>query len=666
MIIEHRPSVRKIDPLISVIKSCPFFSDMSIYKIRGLLPYFKKKILHQDEILFNRGENSNSIYILTQGKLVGTLEILEGGEKIVEIINTVEIVGELEVISGETRSFTVKALEYSELLEFPSHLFIQLFQKNQHHTLEVMKLISRRSVEAIKLITKKKPQQFIVIFTNKQNLSIESFIENLSNNIKHYPQIIMPHQTMTASERRVFVDSLDQMIEELNHNQDKEQKHRIVFIDQYQPELFKFLTEQNSRFYLLANGDDHVFLDIFAKEIIDQLNYTKKEGANIPLSLILLHQDNVKQPKYTKHWLTKSDFQLVHHVKLNDHLNYQRLIRFAIGRATGLVLSGGGMRGYAHLGVIKALLERNIDIDMIGGVSVGASVAAYYSAFPNYEKIQKMSKVGAKSIRNSFRFRNLTLPVISIFNGRIATKLAQDIFKDQCMEDLWIPCFCLSANISTISEMVHRTGPIWQAVRSSNSLPGLMPPVVINGELHCDGGIVNNLPVDVMRKFLGPRSKIIASEVTYLSKDDTHYCFPPSFSLKESILYKLGLSRKYYRVPHFMDTFLKSLLLGAAAKEKQNSLAADLLIHPDMSHFHTFKIKKNDAEKLILSGYQETLRQLEIKNFGSLNKKEKKLEENKLEIKPINSFERITKSEKSTISLTQSTTGDQSSVLKLN
>ena len=172
-----------------------------------------------------------------------------------------------------------------------------------------------------------------------------------------------------------------------------------------------------------------------------------------------------------------------------------RIVRYVSRREVGLVLSGGGARGFAHAGVVRAIQEAGLPIDVIAGVSMGAVMAAGYAFSEQWEETIPLIKAQLEGV-----FSDYTLPFVSLARGRRFDRYLQALFGDASIEDLRMPYFCVSSNLTRADTVVHRTGPLWRAIRASGSLPGLVPPVVDDGDLLYDGGLLNNLPVDLMRK----------------------------------------------------------------------------------------------------------------------------------------------------------------------
>ncbi|KOG97294.1 lysophospholipase [Saccharomyces eubayanus] len=185
------------------------------------------------------------------------------------------------------------------------------------------------------------------------------------------------------------------------------------------------------------------------------------------------------------------------HRHKNDFL---RLARILSGQAIGLVLGGGGARGISHLGVIQAIEEQGIPIDVIGGTSIGSFVGGLYAKdydlVPIYGRVKKF----AGRISSIWRMlTDLTWPVTSYTTGHEFNRGIWKTFGDTRIEDFWIQYYCNSTNITDSVQEIHSFGYAWRYIRASMSLAGLLPPLEENGSMLLDGGYVDNLPVTEMR-----------------------------------------------------------------------------------------------------------------------------------------------------------------------
>ena len=225
------------------------------------------------------------------------------------------------------------------------------------------------------------------------------------------------------------------------------------------------------------------------------LRQERSRHARFRKTLILLHPAGTPGPRDTMRWLNERHVDRHFHIRADNRDDLGRIVRYVSRREIGLVLSGGGSRGFAHAGIIRAIHEAGLPIDVIAGVSIGSIMAAEYAFSDDWERTTPRFKAQLVGILSDY-----TLPFVSLVRGRRFDRYLQNLFGDANIEDLRIPYFCVSSNLTRAGIVVHRTGPLWRATRASGSLPGLVPPVVDKGDLLYDGCLLNNLPIDLMRE----------------------------------------------------------------------------------------------------------------------------------------------------------------------
>jgi lysophospholipid hydrolase len=167
----------------------------------------------------------------------------------------------------------------------------------------------------------------------------------------------------------------------------------------------------------------------------------------------------------------------------------------------GVVLGGGGARGLAHCGVLKAFQEAGIPVDMIGGTSIGALIGGLYCEECDADEVCNRASVFSRRMSSYWdKLLDLTYPSMSMFTGRAFNRIMYNTFGDRHIEDLWLPYFCVTTDVTESKMKVHSGGCLWRYVRASMSLSGYLPPLCdpVDGHLLLDGGYVNNLPADLM------------------------------------------------------------------------------------------------------------------------------------------------------------------------
>ena len=317
-----------------------------------------------------------------------------------------------------------------------------------------------------------------------------------------------------------------------------------------------------------------------------------------------------ESPSSTSQWLGRAPFARHHQVRAGSEADELRLLRHLRGQSVVLVLSGGGIRGWVHLGAIRALEERDVPLDGIGGSSIGAVVSACRLVHGTAEGAAKSFARIARAIARSKGVASLTYPAVSILNGRRWTHALQEELGDRDIEDFPLPFFAISCNLSRNEQVVHLRGRVWEAVRASSSLPAILPPFVKDGQLFVDGGIVNNVPVDVARTVMGGTCRTVAIELSGTGeRDEREYRFPPVLSFVDTLLARLRLGNRDFRFISIGELVFQSLTHGSMARTNENLRGADIVLRPAFPN-QGF-LSTSDPDGLVELGYQSMLAQLD-------------------------------------------------------
>ena len=373
--------------------------------------------------------------------------------------------------------------------------------------------------------------------------------------------------------------------------EEQEERHRFLVL-QTDPEdtpWTRRCLQQAQRILLVAKAGE-VTAASAAEKLLPE---TATRFMERQRTLVLIHPEDASQPNGTSQWLASRSPTEHHHVRRRQPADYARLARFLANRAVGLVLGGGGARGFAHFGVYLALREAGVPIDMIGGTSMGAVIGAQCALDWDRATMVEMNRNGL--IRKN-PFKEYTLPLFSLVSSRKLDRILQDAHGDTQIEDLWVPFFCISSNLSLNEVMVHDRGSLWRALRASSALPGIVLPVVAREGLLVDGGLVNNLPGDRMREFC---RTVIVVNVSSGQEIQRHYGrFPSPW---QTALARLIPFRKELRVPSILDVLMGSTMLSSASRAQQAIERADLCLEPEIEQFGMLEFTA--LEKLIDIGH---------------------------------------------------------------
>jgi predicted acylesterase/phospholipase RssA len=284
----------------------------------------------------------------------------------------------------------------------------------------------------------------------------------------------------------------------------------------------------------------------------------------------------------------------------------ERLARFLTGSAVGLVLSGGGARGFAHIGILRALEECAIPVDFIGGTSMGAVIAAQHASGWNW---QTMARVNRDQWSRYHPQRNFTLPLVALNSGTRMDQMLREMFGEAEIQNLHGKFFCVSTNLTRADTMIHRAGLLWKAVRASLSIPGIGPPAIENGEIFVDGGLVNNVPVDIMRRLC--QGAVCAIDVSEQLEFKSQLRESYSVSGWNFLWRRLNPLANKPDLPSIFNILYRATTVGSLRTIEIVKAAADLYLNPPVSEFGIFDWRSID--KIIDAGYHYGLAALKAR-----------------------------------------------------
>jgi NTE family protein/lysophospholipid hydrolase len=301
-------------------------------------------------------------------------------------------------------------------------------------------------------------------------------------------------------------------------------------------------------------------------------------------------------PRGTARWLAGRTLERHLHVRRSAAGDFDRVARFLTGSTIGLALGGGFARGLAHLGLLRALDELNIPVDTIGGSSMGAMVGAHWVLGWDAARIIREMTAGFAD-----SYDDMTVPFLSFKRGGKMSKLLRAHFQDARIEDMWIPYFCLSANLNRSDVKVHTSGEVATAVLASTRAPGIFPPMVIDGELHVDGGLINNVPVDVMKTFSNG-GLVIGVDVSPPHELNLVQDYGEDVSGWRAIWHRFNPTRgKRVYHPSILLVLMRIIEFGGISYRRQKAELADLYISPDVLRFNRNEFAA--AAEIVEAGY---------------------------------------------------------------
>jgi predicted acylesterase/phospholipase RssA/CRP-like cAMP-binding protein len=515
------------------------------------------------EELFRQGDPGDAAYVVVAGRL--RVVTRDPDERVINEVGRGEMVGEMALLEGVPRMASVLAARDTDLARFSRSAFEELIERHPKAMLGVARTVLRRTRAPASRPHRHPGEPLsIAIVPSDPSLATDRFVAELADALRAHgsttrlnPEVVdalldKPGIANSAATEPAHIRLLQWL-------QEMEDAHRFV-IYEADPKRTRWSERAIQQAdHLISIGDARAAAPPSDTESHVETNQKTRHAR---WSLVLLHDPRATRAAGTAAWLEQRGVESVYHVRRGHASDVERLARILSGRAVGLVFSGGGARGFAHLGVLRALDELGVPIDMVGGTSIGAPMAAC----PARGMTPSESLAEA---RQSYAFKlDYTLPVASMLSGGRITASIERSLGAWDIEDLWLPYFCVSTNITRAGPVIHRRGNLARAVRASVAIPGVLPPVPDGEHLLVDGGVLNNLPINVMRE-LNPTGPVIAVDVVPPQGPGAKSDYGLTLSGWKIALSRLRRGGTAIEVPSIVVTILRSMLVGADTTRQQ-------------------------------------------------------------------------------------------------
>lgn len=526
------------------------------------------------EWLFSQGELGDSMYIVMGGRLRALGRSDGGSERMNGEISRGESVGEMALITDEPRSASIVAIRDSILIRLSKASFERLIRSQPDLLLNLSRLVIRRLTRSHRGRGRNSRIRSVAVVFAGEGVPREEFIRRFSAALGAHGSILNLSRERVEALAGIFPAAegteADRYLASWLDEQDGRHRFLVYEAEETDSPWTRRCLRQADRVLVVAGAKE----DPAPRGVEADLLVTPGPFANASRDVVLVHTGEGHAPSGTSRWLDPRGSVRHYHLRWGCGADMDRLARVLAGKGVGIVFSGGGAKGFAHIGVLKALREASIPIDMVGGTSMGAILAAGISADWDFETylrtcLQAFSRgnpMGGISI----------LPLVSFFSGERLDSLLKGQFGGGEIEDLWIPFYCASSNLTTGSVEIHDRGPLWKALRASASLPGVFPPVVYGNHLHIDGGTLDNLPVSAARE-LGA-GVVIACDLDLDKQYRLDYqVFPSNWELFKD---RYITRRKRFRVPDLPSIVFQATLLGNHEKHEKALVDADIHFRP--------------------------------------------------------------------------------------
>ncbi len=525
------------------------------------------------EVLFEEGDPSDAAYFVVSGRILVFVRDEHGAARALTELGRGQVVGELGLLDRAPRSATVRAVRDTTLARFSTELFDDLVLRSPALMLHVARgLLTRLRREP--LVDASRAASVAVAVTAR--CDADPVVDAIEGAMATF-----------GSVRRLSSGTVDRILNRPDIAQ-ADRDHVGV------PRLSEFLHEADvGNDYLLLQTDptvtgwtrravrqaDRVVIVCSARPDADERRHVRdlllevSDLEHVTAMLAVLHPATADRPRGTADLLRDFGVDDVVHIRAGVPGDLARLGRLASGNGVGVVLSGGGARGFAHLGVYRALVEAGVPIDAICGTSIGAVFAGGIATGMTHAELVPAAE------RLFHKLLDYTVPVVSLMKGeRISASIAE-VFDGWDIEDLLVPYYCVSTNLTRSRLEIHRRGDAFRAIRASVAIPGILPPVPMGDDLLVDGGVLDNMPFVPMRA--DPRiNTVLAVDVAPERGPRARGDFGTSVSGMRALGGRIRRQPTPY--PSISAVLLRSMLVGAVHNQRNALSGGAVDLHLDL------------------------------------------------------------------------------------
>jgi NTE family protein len=566
--------------LRAVLAALPLFHGLDADILTAIAAEVEWLTLPGGSTLFSSGDLPDAMYVVLSGCLGVYLAPGADRRRFVGRIASGDTAGEMGLISGRPRSGTVVALRDTELARLSREAFDRVFRRHPEAMLRIAQItVDRLESNQLRGRGRAPGARTFAILPQSMDVDAAGFASELVKALSRFGRAELVWSVRGAAHTSHWFS----VIESSNDF--------VVYVGESMANNWTSLcVRQADALVLLARAENTPG---------DWTNIVSQRDVNTApqrAELVLLHEKSIAWGA-AERWLATQPSVPHHHV--TGPADVARVARLMTGQAVGLVFSGGGARGFAHIGIVKALREAGIPADLVGGTSMGAIMGGGVALGWSIEELTDRFR---RSFVDVNPLRDYTLPIFSLVTGRKVSTLLRREFGDVTIEDLPLPYFCVSSNLTTGHSDVHRRGVLWRWLRASVAIPGVLPPVMNNGEVLVDGGTMNNLPVDAMRE-LG-RGPVIGCDVggaRAFTAEAQEMDVPSPWDL-------VGWLRNKRGRPNIFRILWRAGMVNSAATSSAHREKTDLLLQPPLDQVDMLNWQHFD--RAIGLGYEYTLRRL--------------------------------------------------------
>lgn len=556
--------------------------------------------------LMEQGEPGDSMYLSVSGRLRAYVQQEDGSQRMVREMGRGQVIGEMSLFTSEPRSATVVAIRDSVLVRLDKAQFDTLVAGNPQISMALTRqIISRLKTEHAP--SKAAAPVTIGLLPITADVAPRSLADALATQLQRFGRVCVVDvaavkaalgldcaSDLAATDASDISTRVSLLLDQIEAEHDF-----VLLVADDSPTAWSHLCSRHcDELLLLADATKPAQVHPNETDCL-VLRPPRTEAAQI---LVLLHASDVQCPSGTARWLARRPITDHIHIRPSLERDMARLARMQSRTAVGLVLAGGGARGFAHLGILRALQEQGVEVDCVGGTSMG-SIMGFMVA--SDQPLKRLMAVVSDAFKTNptgdFNF----LPVVSLIKGvRLRGILRHSVEallgRAVDIEDLWKNYFCIATNYSQAREDILQSGDLQKSVLASIAIPGALPPVVRDGDLLCDGGTFNNFPVDAMRARRGIGTVIGADLSASKPKRLEFTEVPSSWALLRD-RFRPRKARRY-KLPALSAYLLNVTTLYSKSRQRAAQRITDIYFNPPLERVGLLDWTRIDT--IVQQGYE--------------------------------------------------------------
>jgi predicted acylesterase/phospholipase RssA len=537
------------------LREVPLFAGVPANAVDAVAERATRRHLDAGEWLFHEGDPGETLYLVT----AGSVDLFaEQGSGTGSVAVRGETIGELSLLTGQPRSAAARARRDTELIVISRGDFDEMLTAYPGFASALVRVLSERLRRVAPPPAPQRRPSVLAVVALHAGAPVAAVADALAARLSALGSLVRRDGGPMAS------DELDRM---------EAANNRVLLVaasSEARDEWTEYCVRQADRVIGVATRP---YGGTMPPQALDSLR-----GCDLAFQAAPGVEPDLSG------WLDALQPRALYLLRAGSDDGAARMARRLAGVAVGVVLSGGGARGLAHIGVVEELQRAGVVLDRIGGVSMGASVG---SLFAEQRPVDEVAEVIDSCYVRDTPLRGRTIPIVALSRGLRGFETQHRVHGERLIEGLDTPFYCVSSDLAAQQPVVHRRGLVAVAVSASQALPAFVPPVQDGERMLIDGAIFSNLPVEPMRETgEGP---VIAVDVSGRLPPPR----PPRSRLPFVRRWIAGPAAEW--APPITETVLRSILLGNVASDAAARERADVVIQPKLRGVATMRFRDLDG-----------------------------------------------------------------------